>query len=101
MARVSGVQRRSPTSCPSSSAYAVTARPAYSGGAATQMFRAPRVLKTQATAPPVGAAVGSSGKGALLTWSVGEGGCCAGGAAGGGRGGGGGGEGVVIARRQH
>src|SRR6266699_3692121 len=47
------------------------------------MFRAPRVLKTQATAPPVGAAVSSSGKGALITCSMVKVGCCGASGAGG------------------
>src|SRR2546422_6758747 len=40
------------------------------------MLRAPRVLKTQATAPPAGAAVSSSGNGALITCSMVKAGCC-------------------------
>src|SRR5947207_9245292 len=47
------------------------------------MFRAPRVLKTQATAPPVGAAVSSSGNGALITCSMVKVGCCGASGAGG------------------
>src|SRR5213076_1172329 len=46
------------------------------------MFRAPRVLKTQATEPPAGAAVSSSGNGALITCSTLKVDCCAGSAAG-------------------
>src|SRR2546422_9739780 len=46
------------------------------------MFRAPRVLKTHATAPPAGAAVSSSGNGALITCSTVKVDCCAGSAAG-------------------
>src|SRR2546430_10660465 len=46
------------------------------------MFRAPRVLKTHATAPPAGAAVSSSGNGALITCSMVKVGCCPASAAG-------------------
>src|SRR5437667_12338057 len=41
------------------------------------MLRAPRSLKTQATAPPLGAAVRRSGKGALITCSMVNPDCCA------------------------
>src|SRR6266576_5713416 len=65
----SGVQRSSPSSAPSSSAYVVNCLPLYAGGSATQMLRVPLAFKTQAILPPVGEAARSDGNGALRTCS--------------------------------
>src|SRR5579862_474191 len=39
-------------------------------GSATQTLRLPRVFSTQATRPPLGAATGADGNGALITCSM-------------------------------
>src|SRR6266850_3082065 len=63
------VQRSSPSSAPSSSAYVVSCLALYAGGSATQMLRTPLAFRIHAILSPLGEAARSDGNGALRTCS--------------------------------
>jgi hypothetical protein len=65
----SGVNASSAMSMPSSASYFVSCRGLYSGASATQTFRTPSALASQAMRPFAGAVISSDANGALSTSS--------------------------------